>query len=459
MGKPKKYLSLKERKKIVLNDLLESKEKAVKNIPEDAYWIDLMIEHMRLLENEPGYIQELYLQVITRTFGNIFKKSLSNSSADDEYGWAMTQHNEKVQVEFILAGINFQKWLNYGVEERIEAIEYKVSKDKDTRWQVLQFDFDCLLRLSENTPLYGSIRKDCIEIQKKKALIFSGGYVIPQEWSGFIFPKYHLAFKYLKSVKLNGSVEAFDTARNRIKLILDSFSKVPVKKEFMARLWRREPEVDLFQGNSSDCCIAIGEKEKYPAVHLPGVVCRKYPAGILNYLTDLGIQVAEVYDMSSENKPQIGQCWLYVSLDDDGKPILMADSFDLYSKYRASESQLAGIRKCMFNFLKKYAAQCGISKIVLGKDGPLVRIKKDHHRMHEIHNDVPVADLMMVNFRMPIEKLGGFFLGRPYFLETRGGMNAYLVAENLPIPPSEKLGVEEAEGMLALMQILRMYKV
>ena len=99
----------------------------------------------------------------------------------------MTQHNEKVQVEFILAGINFQKWLNYGVEERIEAIEYKVSKDKDTRWQVLQFDFDCLLRLSENTPLYGSIRKDCIEIQKKKALIFSGGYVIPQEWSGFIF--------------------------------------------------------------------------------------------------------------------------------------------------------------------------------------------------------------------------------------------------------------------------------
>ena len=401
-------------------------------------YVDLMIEHMRLLEKESEYTQELYLQIIARTFHRSFKEFIAGSTEDDVYGWEMTSHNVKVQAEFILAGINFQKWLEYDGKEDIEAIETTVCRNRELSWKALDRTLDLLLLFLYKTPLYGSLRKDCIEIRKKKSVVLSGDYIVPPDWQKTIFPKFYLTCKHLSrskcSFNLNGTAEDFDLLQNRIKSMLASFSKIPRKKNFQVVLWRRDPQFDLLQGNFSDCCVAIGVKNLYPAVHLPDVPCRKFPAGILNYLTDLGVQVAEVHDITSEPNVQIGQCWLFVSLDDEGKPVLVADSFDLDSDYKASESQRTAIRECMFSFLKKYAAQCGISKVILGKTGPILK----NFKRHEIYNGVSVENMSTVNFEKPIEKLGGYFLNRPYFLETRGGKNAYLVAENLPVTITEK---------------------
>ncbi|MDO8655612.1 MAG: hypothetical protein Q7K45_00085, partial [Nanoarchaeota archaeon] len=363
MEKLETHLPLEIRQEIVLTMLNEQKEWSKKNDPSYVPNLDLMIMHMQLLKNESKYTQELYLQVIARSFGNKFVEFLAISQMDDVYGYAMTKHNLQVQLKFILAGINFQKWLSYDPEEKIEVIEYEIFKDKDGRWRYLQYKLDNLLNFLENTPLYGSIRKDCMEIQKNKTIILSGDYAIPEEWRSFIFPKYWSTLGHLGKVDLNGKLaDDLYSILNDIKSVLNAFSKIQVNKKFMVRLWKRNPLRDLLQGNFSDCCVSIGEKKKYPAVHLPDVNCRKFPAGILNYLTDVGIQVAEVHDVSNSKIDQIGQCWLYVSLDDDGKPMLVADSFDFHSEYRYSKSYQAGIRKCMFDFLKKYAAQCGITK-------------------------------------------------------------------------------------------------
>jgi hypothetical protein len=452
MNKPKKHLRLRGRNKILLSLLRKVREAAKKGLPHYVPYVDLVIKHLYLLKRESEYTQELYRQIIARTFGNKFKEFIMDSSIDDTYGWAITRHNEKVQAEFLMAGVNFRQWLDYDVEEKIEALEYKTDKGGDARWQYLRLQLDDFLHFLEKTPLYGSLRKDCIEILKKKALILRGDYLIPEEWRESIFPKFYLTLKRSQwRGNIGGTAEEFGAAENEIKMILGTFSKNQIKKKFMVRLWRREPRYDLLQGNFSDCCVAIGEKDKYPAVHLPEVSCRKFPPGIVNYLTDLGIQVAEVHDLAEPEK-QIGQCWLFVSMDDDGKPVLVADSFDLQSEYRSSESQGSAIRDCMFDFLKRYAAKCGISKVILGREGStgISRFKTDErgrdvlkklpiYEAHVIHNDIPVENMPVVNFQTPIEKLGGFFPDRTYFLETRGGKNAYLIADNLPITAVEKM--------------------
>lgn len=439
MKKPKRPLSFRQRRKGILK-LLKQVKKIVKEREDQYYipYIDHIIRHVKLLEKESEYIQELYLQVAARGYRGNFREFISNSPEDDAYGWAITGHNSKVRAEFLLAGINFQRWLEYNGEENIESSEEMICKNRELSWKALDRSLDLLLVILEKTPLYGSLRKDCIEIRKQKTVVLNGDYIVPEDWQRGIFPKLHQTCLHLRhsgcSFNLNGTAEDFDLLQNRIKSMLGSFSKVPLKKKFNVRLWRREPQFDLLQGNFSDCCIAIGVEGLYPAVHLPDVPCRKYPAGILNYLTDLGVQVAEVYDASCEPDQQIGQCWLYASLDDDGKPVLVADSFDLHAKYKNSEAQRSAIRDCMFEFLKKYSSQCGISKVVLGRDGPLLK----NLTRHKIHNSVYVDSMTVVNFQKPIEKLGGYFLNRPYFLETRGGRSAYLIAENLPVSPMEK---------------------
>jgi len=415
--------------------LRKVKEAAKKDLPHYVPYADLMIKHLYLLKGESECTQELYLQIIARTFGNRFKEFLTDSPIDDTYGWALTRHNEKVQAEFFMAGINFGHWLDYDAEENIGVMEYETDKGKDARWQYLRLQLDYFLHFLEKTQLYGSLRKDCIEILKKKALILNGDYPIPEEWREFIFPKFNLTLKRSQwRGNINGTAEEFGATENEIKMILGTFAKNQIRKKFMVRLWRREPRYDLLQGNFSDCYVAIGDKNLYPAVHLPEVSCRKFPPGILNYLTDLGIQVAEVHDLTEPEK-QIGQCWLFVSLDDDGKPVLVADSFDLRSEYQASKCQQSGIQMCMLNFLKNYATQCGISRVVLGKDGP----RLSNFKFHEIHNGIQVNDFPVVSFQKPIEKLGGYFLNRPYFLEARGGKNAYLMADHLPVTAVEKL--------------------
>ena len=131
MKKPKRPLSFKRRRKYGLR-ILKRVKKLAEEHDDKAYvvYVDLMIEHMRLLEKESEYTQELYLQIIARTFNRSFKEFIAGSTENDVYGWEMTSHNAKVQAEFILAGINFQKWLEYDGKEDIEAIETTVCRNR-----------------------------------------------------------------------------------------------------------------------------------------------------------------------------------------------------------------------------------------------------------------------------------------------------------------------------------------
>lgn len=60
------------------------------------------------------------------------------------------------------------------------------------------------------------------------------------------------------------------------------------RKEFIVKLWDRDPRKDLFQGNETGCCIAVGVKEAPP-----GAMATLHPETILQYLIDKGINLTK----------------------------------------------------------------------------------------------------------------------------------------------------------------------
>ncbi len=400
----------------------------------------LLANHLKMLNKEPEWIQKLYLEVLDATFHKRFQNLLTNITFEDGSENPLAVHNYRVQDAFNNAGINWRAWHEYDKETLIEVEACEKIEDKDNVWKELQSTLEMLPMCYTGTVLYNSVRKDCIEIQKKKAMIFDGEFTIKEDtWPLVLFPKYcatakHLLKKNIFPVQLPTGMINPQFLQRLVKNILRAFVRKPVQKVFSVNLWQREPLHDLFQGNYSSCCVSIGEKDVYPVVKLPGMDFKKHTAGILNYLTDLGIQVAELHDDDAGGV--IGQCWLYVALD-EGKPVLVADSFDIDTDYRNLEKQLGAMRECMFQFLQGYAAACGISKAILGRYGPMVNILKPSP--HVIFHHVETKDLEVVRLPWKFEKLGGYYQDKPYFLESVGGYNAYLIAKDIPVTTTEKI--------------------
>ena len=117
--------------------------------------------------------------------------------------------------------------------------------------------------------------------------------------------------------------------------------------------------------------------------------------------------MAEVVDPDTGDV--VAQVWLFVTLDERGEPVLIADNFEVNRRYPVGTEINRGIREAMFEFLKRYAKACNIKKVGLGK---------------VISNDVETEDLGTLELP-PIEKLGGYFGGREYYLETLWDTEVY----------------------------------
>ena len=224
-------------------------------------------------------------------------------------------------------------------------------------------------------------------------------------------PSYTKTLNYLKTknkdFKSNSeSEEAFGHLLETIKSLTQEQQKEQaVKKEFRVKLWDRDPRKDLFQGNATHCCIAVGVKETPPG----GGLTTHHPETIIQYLVDKGINVAEIIDPDTGDV--IAQTWLFVTLNRDNRPILVADNFEVNNRYPAGNNVNRGIREAMFEFLNKYAKSCNIKKVVLGHVGT---------------NDVETNDLTKISLPK-VEKVGGYLEDEEYYLEALGDTDAWEV--------------------------------
>ena len=115
---------------------------------------------------------------------------------------------------------------------------------------------------------------------------------------------------------------------------------------------------------------------------------------------ELDIDVAEIIDPDT-NEP-IGQCWLFVTLDDNEQPVLVADNFEVNNRYPAGNNVNRGMRQSITNFLNEYAKASGIEKVVLGNVST---------------NDVETEGMQTIELPS-IKKLGGYLNDEEYYLEA-----------------------------------------
>ena len=146
-------------------------------------------------------------------------------------------------------------------------------------------------------------------------------------------------------------------------------------------LWNRDPDIDLYLGNYTSCCVSIDND-----VH-------GSESPISDYLTDIGIQVITITDQ--KRKRPIAAAWCYVGIDKGKNIALVIDNVEADTKYSVPfQSQL---ENKLHEYIQAYADAAGI-KIV--SQGPA-------------NNDLVVA-----NLEEKYMKLGGYNRPSGYFLEA-----------------------------------------
>ena len=353
---------------------------------------------------------ELYNKLLKSIFENRFDDFISNLNQEDEFGREIAKHNKKVEKEFKEKGIDWNNWLNFK-EQVLMTIGTQKKQDREALFNQFELRFkEWQEKVSQFEPrLKSSLEKDLAKLnQKKKEFDPSKINLNQPNWLEELLPTYANSLNYLKSKDPNYKLpleieESFNHLVETIKTLSQQQKEQTTKKDFIVKLWDRDPKKDMFQGNQTHCCIAVGVKEAPPG----GGMTTLHPETIFQYLIDKGINVAEIVDPDTDEV--IAQVWLFVTLDKNRKPVLVADNFEVNNRYPAGNNVNRGIREAMFQFLQKYAKACNIEKVVLGK---------------VFTNDVETKDLKTISLP-EIKKLGGYFNDEKYYLETLGHQEAY----------------------------------
>ncbi|MEK7634285.1 MAG: GNAT family N-acetyltransferase, partial [Patescibacteria group bacterium] len=183
-------------------------------------------------------------------------------------------------------------------------------------------------------------------------------------------------------------------------------------------VWARNPDIDLYQGNYSPCCICIDSE------HMGA------ESTIADYNTDLGVQIVNIWDEVKNEPVTAAWCWLGAS--ENNEPVLVVDNIESNTMYSANYSEQ--LTKELFDYLKDYAKAIGAKKIVLGK----------------ANNDLPTAGELakMKETDSKYEKIGGYNRDDGYFLEAEDKSVKLLWKEEQPTKeklPKKKIIVPKEE--------------
>ena len=371
-----------------------------------------LLTNQEMLKNDKDNL-ELYRGILKACFEDRFFDFISNPEQKDQLGQEIALHNQKVKEDFEKAGIDWKTWQEFDKEGIVQ-----VSTAKKSDREALFKQFEDRLKMCQETlsqaesRLGQSLNKDLAQLaQKKKEFDPTKIDLTDPDWLSKLLPTYHNSLNYLKNKNPHFTLppeveESFSHLKETIKqLTTEAAKEQTAVKELIVRKWQRDPRRDLFQGNHTHCCIAVGVKEPPPG----GGLTTLHPETILQYLIDQGIQVAEVIDPETDRP--VAQTWLFVSLDNNGRPVLVADNFEVNSRYPAGANVNRAIKEAMFRFLERYAQSANIPQVVLGNVAT---------------NDVETSDLPHATLP-PIKKLGGYYHNEKYYLEALEQTNPCMI--------------------------------
>ena len=126
--------------------------------------------------------------------------------------------------------------------------------------------------------------------------------------------------------------------------------------EMNINVWYKNPDVDLYQGNYSPCCISIES----------GSDRDSYESAISDFLTESAIQIVNIVDKKRGIPIVAAWCWL--GKDRNKKPYFIIDNIEANTDYTNKYPQLLGEK--LDNYIEKYAEDVGFKKedIFIGID-------------------------------------------------------------------------------------------
>jgi hypothetical protein len=165
-------------------------------------------------------------------------------------------------------------------------------------------------------------------------------------------------------------------------------------REMAITLWKRDPDIDLYQGNYCSCCISIES----------GSASDSKISAISDYLTDCGIQVVNVIDMKRRCPVIAAWCWTGKNKK-TGSKVFIVDNIEADTDYTSRYHGI--IAKKMEEYIQDYAQAAGFRReeIIQG-----------------IHNNDLELGFVKNKDRQGFEKIGNPNREDGYYLETENEM-------------------------------------
>ena len=288
------------------------------------------------------------------------------------------QTNAKTKDEYKENGLNYDIWVNPPQELNVHF----ESTDKDTK--ILINLSSKLLKdiniLRQNNALKGIIDKQFSQCIK------DGEFIIPSECQtsavklkGFI----DNLLKTLESVKTRAlsnlnNPQRSEIARRNLSTIqsiestminTESYKDLKASKSYnlTIKMWDRNPQHDLFQGNYSTCCIGMGGGNGSAQPH---------------YLLNTSCNMIEIIDDATGKT--VGNALCYFAKNAEGKPIFILDNVEINNSIKFTEETGKSFR----NVIIQYADN--IFKAVSGQENTEIY-------MGASYNDIPTSDLPVYN--------------------------------------------------------------
>ena len=154
---------------------------------------------------------------------------------------------------------------------------------------------------------------------------------------------------------------------------VDFEENIKKMKNVSLELWNRNPDIDLYLGNYSPCCISIEGGAGWNATE----------SAIADYMTDISVQVLNLVD--KERKIPIMSAWLYVGEDQNNKTALVIDNIE--SDASQTDLYQKEIWKRIEEYIIAYAKEIGVDKIVMGasnNDIEPTKVNRDNNEYKKI---------------------------------------------------------------------------
>lgn len=157
------------------------------------------------------------------------------------------------------------------------------------------------------------------------------------------------------------------------------------------KMWDRNPIKDIFHGNYSNCCIAMGDVNG---------------TSMAIYLLNSAFNMMEIVDNATGNI--IGNVLCYFVKNQNNEPVFVLDNIEIKPSYKMSEDVEKEFRKSLIDYSKK------IAKSVIGDDNFKIYLGTSY-------NDIDCSDLLEQETK--VEFLGDISTDSIYLDGYKGWIN------------------------------------